>query len=177
MSMMTMGAAPSIRERTPGWLLVLLFVSLAANLLVVGSVGTAMWRFRQGPPPGVLPNLLGYASSLKGERYVAVREATAPLRHKLRPIRQELRAARNEVTAAITAEPFDQAAFEAAQKRLVEKESQVRHATIALYAEIVKSLTPEERRAYGWWREHRRPPPTGILEDDGPPGGGPPKRP
>lgn len=177
MSAMTLGA-PSIRDRTPSWLLVVLFVSLAANLLVIGSVGTAMWRFRHGPPPppAVMPNLIGYASSLKGERFTAVRDATEPLRQKLRPLRQELRVLRNEVTAAISAEPFDNAAFEAAQARLSEREGQVRQAMTALYAEIARNLTPDERRAYSRWREHRRGPPPSILEDEAPPPGGPPPR-
>lgn len=154
------------KPRTPSWLLVLLFVSLAANLLVVGSVGAAMWRFHRAPPPHwAPPNLLGYAMSLRPDRYEALWTASEQMRQKLRPIRQELRAARNEVTAAIVAEPFDQAAFEAAQKRLVEKEGQARLATLSLYAEIVKNLTPDERRGYRRWREHRRPPPIGILED------------
>ena len=37
-------------RRTPRWMLVALFVSLALNLIVVGSVAGAVWRFRTPPP-------------------------------------------------------------------------------------------------------------------------------
>lgn len=176
MNAATTSVVPPARQRTPNWLLVLLFISLAANLLVVGSIGAAMWRFGHPPPPpgGGPPNLIGYASSLTGERYKAVWDATAAHRQKLRPLRQELRTARAGVTAAVAAEPFDQAAFEAAQTRLIDTENQVRQATLSLYVEIVKNLTPEERRAYSRWREHRHQPPIGLLEDGGPMGGPPP---
>lgn len=178
MSSATSGGGPSAHRLIPNWLLVLLFVSLAANLLVIGSVGAAMWRFRHPPPPppfgGGPPNLLGYASSLKGERYHAVLDATAAQRERLRPLRQELRAARSDVTAAVTADPFEQAAFEKAQARLIDKENEVRQAALSLYVEIVKNLTPEERRDYQRWRDHRPPPPIGFLEDGGPPEGPPP---
>ena len=53
-------------RRTPRWLLVALLASLALNLIIVGSVAGAMWRFRKPPPwaSAVTPNLLGYASTL-----------------------------------------------------------------------------------------------------------------
>ena len=50
-----------IERRAPRWLLVVLFASLAVNLVIVGSVAGAVWRHR-GPPAWagvVIPNLLG----------------------------------------------------------------------------------------------------------------------
>ena len=38
-----------IERRAPRWLLVVLFTSLAVNLVIVGSVAGAVWRHR-GPP-------------------------------------------------------------------------------------------------------------------------------
>ena len=58
------------KRGTPRWVLVALFVSLALNLIVVGSVAGAVWRFRAPPvwATAVTPNLLGYASTLPPER-------------------------------------------------------------------------------------------------------------
>lgn len=41
------------------WLKFLLALSLALNLVVVGIVAGAAWRFRDGPPKGQRPPLLG----------------------------------------------------------------------------------------------------------------------
>lgn len=49
-------------KRTSGmrpWLKVLLALSLALNLVVVGIAAGAAWRFRDGPPKGQRPPLLG----------------------------------------------------------------------------------------------------------------------
>lgn len=163
--------------RAPRWLLWLLFVSLALNLLIIGLVAGSAWRFRHGGPPHhshwAPPNLIGYSMTLERSRHKALREVTSPMRHALKPLRREIHAARNEVTAAITAEPFNQTRFDAAQARLVELENRARQQTLALYAEIAKSLTPEERRAYQAWREHRRPRGPGFFDDLEDPAAGP----
>lgn len=171
---------PAAGPRAPRWMLWLLFVSLAANLLIVGLVAGSLWRFRHGGPHHhgwIPPNLIGYSMSLERERSKALREATHSMRHALKPLRREIHAARGEVTAAISAEPFDQARFDAAQARLVDLESRARQQALALYAEIAKTLTPEERRAYKGWREHRRPSGPGFFDDldgsSGPVGKGP----
>lgn len=176
--MTSQAASPgAIVTRTPRWVLALLFVSIALNLLVIGLVAGTAWRFRHGGPQGWLPpNLIGYSMSLERDRHKALREATSPMRQALRPLRKEIHAARNELNATIVAEPFDLARFERAQARLVELENTARNQTQALYSAIVKSLTPDERHAYIKWRENRRPNvPSFLDEADGIPGG-PPRR-
>ena len=156
------------RSGIPGWVLALLIVSLAANFLVIGFVSTAVWRFhRQGPPPSVWvpPNLLGYVSTLPGERYKEMRELSAQERRDIRPARRELRAARNEVNAAIVAVPFDRQRFDAAQARLVAAENGARIAMQALYTQIATHLTDQERLNYAKWRERRRLPANSFLDE------------
>jgi uncharacterized membrane protein len=176
------GTQPAAR-RIPRWLLVVLCLSLAGNVFVVGSIGAAMWRFRGGPPPPEMgpPNLLGYSTSLERSRRKAIYDNTQTVRQRLRPMRQEIRQARNDLAAVIAAEPFDDAKFEAAQASLLAKENEARELTRQLYSDIVKNMTPEERRGYGKWRERRwMPPPTAQLDDPdappGPPPHGPPRR-
>jgi uncharacterized membrane protein len=160
---------PGVRWRTPRGVLALLVVSLAANLLVVGLVGGAAWRFRHGPPPHladtVAPNLLGYASTLKPERRKQLWDSTAEERRNIRPFRRDLRAARNGVVEAITAEPFDRQRFETAQRNLVEVETAARRAAQALYVQMAVAMTAEERRAFAEWRERRRPPGHNLLDE------------
>lgn len=173
MTIETPGIAPAA-ARAPRWLVVVLSLSLAVNVFVVGWIGAAIWRFHGlPPPPDAGPsNLMGYSVSLERDRRKEIFESTKAIRRQLRPIRHEVRQARNELAAVIAADPFDEAKFEAAQARLIEKENEARDLTRQLYSQIVKDLTPEERRAYGKWREHRWiPPPRGLLDDpDGPPG-------
>jgi len=172
---MTATTAPAAETRTPRWLLVLLFASLALNLLIIGLMAGTAWRFRHagGPPVWAPPNLIGYSMSLDRERNRALRDATGSMRHALKPLRREIQQARNAVTDAIVADPFDQARFDTAQARLVELENKAREQTLALYNQIARNLTPEERRRYKAWREHRRPHGPGFFDDvEGPSGKG-----
>ena len=160
---------PAPRRKTPRWMLVALFVSLALNLLIVGSVAGAVWRFR-GPPhmagsSNVTPNLLGYASTLPHQRRKQLWDATAEERATIRPFRREVRAARDETVKALIAEPFERQHFLAAQARQAEAENRARQAVQALYVKLADVLTPEERRAFPRWREHRRPPGHNLLDE------------
>ena len=162
------GAAhPEPVRRAPRWLLAALFASLAVNLVVVGLVAGAIWRFRAPQAwAGVPPSLLGYASVLPSERRKELWEQTAEERGHLRPLRREVRSAREATIRAIAAEPYDREMFLAAQARQAEAEQRWRVAMRELYARIADALTPEERRAFPLWRDHRRPPGHNLL--DGP---------
>ena len=164
------------RRRTPRWMLVALFLSLALNLIVVGSVAGAVWRFRTPPPwaSAVTPNLLGYVSSLAPERRKQLWEQTREERSHIRPFRREVRAAREETIKVLIAEPFERAAFLAAQARQAEAENRARAAVQDLYVKIADSLTPEERHAFPRWRDHRRPPGRNLLDEPDQQAGEPP---
>jgi uncharacterized membrane protein len=152
---------------TPRWLLAVVFASLAFNLIVVGVVAGAMWRFR-GPEylaAAVTPNLLGYASTLPAERRRALWDATAEERRRVRPFRREVRAAREETVKAFSAEPFDKQRFLAAQEKQTETERRAREAVRHLYIKLADELTAEERRAYPQWRAHRRRPTHNLLDE------------
>ena len=159
---------PEPVRRAPRWMLAALFVSLALNLVVVGSVAGAVWRFR-GPPhlagSAVTPNLLGYASTLPAQRRKELWDQTAAERRHIRPFRREVRAAREETIKALIAEPFDKQQFLAAQGRQAEAENRARQAVQDLYVKIADGLTPDERRAFPRWREHRRHPGHNLLDE------------
>ena len=151
----------------PRWMLVALFVSLAVNLLVVGSLAGAVWRHRvpRALTSVVIPNLLGYASTLPTERRKQLEQQTRDERGHIRPFRREVRAAREETIKALVAEPFDRDRFLAAQARQAEAENRARSAVQDLYVKIADSLTPAERQAFPLWREHRRAPVRNFLDE------------
>ena len=153
-------------RRAPRWLLAALFASLALNLVVVGLVAGAVWRFRPPAWVPITPSLVGYASALPPERRKQLWDQTAEERAELRPLRREVRTARDETVQVLAAEPFDRQRFLAAQARQADAEQRARHAMQALYLKIADALTPEERHAFPRWREHRRP--TGHNLLDGP---------
>ena len=160
----------AVRRKAPRWMVAALVASLALNFIVIGSVAGAMWRFK-GPPGGggVVPNLLGYASTLPSERRKEIWDLTARERSEIRPVRREVRAAREETTKALMAEPFDKQAFLEAQTRQAEAENRARAAVQNLFAEIASNMTAAERKAFAGWREHRRPPGQNLLDEPDPP--------
>ncbi len=167
MSEMAMGAPALGPNRAPRWMLALLILSLALNLLVIGSVGAALWRLRTPPPwaHAITPNLLGYTSTLPSDRRKALWERSAQERQQIRPFRREVRAARQETIKALGAEPFDRQRFIDAQARQAEAENRARGAVQSLYVTIAEGLTLEERRGFSRWREERRPPGYNLLDE------------
>jgi uncharacterized membrane protein len=160
------GGTRTVRA-TPRWMLALLFTSLAVNLLVVGSVAGAMWRHRMPPVSSgpVIPNLMGYASTLPAERRKQLWEETAEERGHVRPFRRAVRAARDETIRALMDQPFDRQRFLEAQRRQSAAENQARAAVEQLYVKLAESLTPEERRAFTHWRDKRRTPVRNYLDE------------
>jgi uncharacterized membrane protein len=175
---MTDAGTPRPVRRAPRWLLVALVVSLALNLVIVGSVAGAMWRFRKPPQwaSAVTPNLLGYASTLPAQRRKQLWDTTLEERRHIRPFRREARTAREETIKALIAEPFEKQRFLAAQARQAEAENRARQAVQDLYVKIADGLTPEERRAFPRWREDRRHPGHNLLDEPDQQAGEPQKR-
>src|SRR6516225_9650470 len=108
--------------RAPRWLLAALFASLALNLVVVGLVAGAIWRFHPPAWAPITPSLVGFASALPPERRKQLWDQTAEERAELRPLRREVRTARDETVRVLAAEPFDRQQFLAAQARQADAE-------------------------------------------------------
>lgn len=175
------GPSAAAPRRWPRWKGILLVVSLALNLLVLGIVATAAVRHRLAPPPGASQaTVLNFARTLPDPRRRDLWEATRAERTALRPYRGELRRAREDVRKTLTAEPFDADRFKAAHAQLLEAESSARKAAQTLFETVVMRLTPDERRAFvRWqamaerpWRRHRFKGRDGDSDDDLPGGPG-----
>jgi uncharacterized membrane protein len=167
---MSDAGAPRLRsvQTAPRWMQVGLIASLALNLVIIGVVAGAVWRFRPHPHVAgsiVIPNLLGFASTLPAPRRKALWDATAEERRHVRPFRRAVRAAREETIKALIAEPFDPQQFKTAQSQQAETENKARQAVQDLYVKIAESLTPEERHAFPRWRERRHVPGRNPLDE------------
>ena len=116
------------------------------------------------------PNSIGaFIGTLQSERRGAVWKSTGEKRRTMMPLRRDVRAARRDMLASLTAEPFDQAAFVAAQTRLIEAEHRQRLAQRDMLVDVVGSLTADERRAYIRWRGPMRGGQPGEEDEAAPP--------
>lgn len=136
--------------RRPNRLLwVALIVSLAVNLLVLGAMAGAIWKFHHRPLEARFnPNLAGFTSTLPEERRQQLWQATAAERNALKALRMDVREAREKARAVLIEEPFDSQRFADAESRVLDAEMKVRAAAQKLFVAIASRLTPEERATY-----------------------------
>ena len=156
--------------RTPRWILVLLFASLALNLLIFGAIGAKIYkRHAYGPMEYAMtsmkhgkghraaafgrPGLMLRASRrllrrLPEERRRALRAIAASRREAIRAAYAEVGRARRALIEALAKEPFDEAAYAAAMERLRKADTAARMAVLDLSDAFLRALTPEERDLY-----------------------------
>lgn len=144
-------------SRGPRWVWILLVVSLAGNLLLVGLIAGAAWlRHQSGGPIAAAAGPFGFIRALPRERREALRQESREQIAGLRPLWQTVREARREAERALAAEPFDAGTFLAAQRRVVDAEHAARLAGSKLLADAAAKLTPDERRRMARWFERGR---------------------
>jgi uncharacterized membrane protein len=138
--------------------MIFLVASLALNALLLGVIMRGLWIARANivmTGGAIETSLPAFVSTLPASRREELRRSSlAEQPAAIRPLRRELRRARTEAYRAFIAEPFDKAAFVAAQNRLFEAESNLRRTMQHLLPEMGERLTAAERRAYMSWRGH-----------------------
>ena len=141
------------KPRTPKWVRVLLALSLALNLLVIGLVGGAMARF--GGPDGLRPPARSIGAvlyhALPGEHRRALRSHSRQTRGgHANQRRGQIKA----VSAAIRAVPFDADAIstvlDAHRSGLDRAQQSLQQAWLAQ----VEQMSDDERQAYAERLEH-----------------------
>jgi uncharacterized membrane protein len=144
----------------------LLLMSLALNLLVIGAIaGTAIMHRRHGPPvepvfgaTGIGPGEIGgLMRQLPPERRRALRQALMAERPQLKSLRQNVFQARAELGRLIEAASVDRAALDAAAGRLWTAEGELRRAQLTIMGALMPLLTQQERAQFVAWRLSRRP--------------------
>lgn len=140
------------RPRTATWVKVLLGLSLALNLAVIGLAAGAAYRFSKGPDKGPMRN--GFALIAAMDR--ADRKAVlSPLRDETRAERQAGRAQSQELIAQLRAETFDAAAVEALLRAQMTRSRSVQDKIQARWLAQVEAMTAAERAGFADRLEER----------------------
>ena len=158
---MTSTPEPIVRK-APSWMAIALVASVGLNLVAIGTIATAVWRFRHEAPFSAGPgsgHLLGFTATLPAERRTAIFRQTGDERRSMHPLRAEVRAARLAARQAFLAEPFDREAFAQAQTKAIDAEMRARRQMQALFVAIASQLSKEERQSFARWQ-----PPMGPAE-------------
>jgi uncharacterized membrane protein len=145
----------------PRWLAAAFLVSLAINLLVLGVVAGAAWRWRALGPPGgeSLGGLFAFAVQLPTERRQQIGQVLEPRRAEFKRLRGEIRQLRDARIRLLSAEPFDAQAFAAAQQQFLDAQLTLRRLEQATVSGAVDRMTGTERQAFANFLERmqRRP--------------------
>jgi len=130
-----------------------LFVSVAANILLVGVIGGAAIsnarheRVATQNAVARAPNVRAVLQSVPAERRKAVRDRIVAAWREGRPARQEARRARIAVFESANRESYDPSRVKAAFARLREADAKVAAQFQDVLADSLSELSVEERRA------------------------------
>jgi uncharacterized membrane protein len=134
-------------------LIILLFVSLAVNLFVLGAfAGVALTRFRPPPPQHFgqgRPGLAAAAAALTPEQREAWRQALRNQAQDSAPKLRESRMVRRQAWEGLGAEPLDAATIRADLSRSRQLEQEAREAMDERMVAFAATLSPQERTAFG----------------------------
>ncbi len=139
----------SPKRRTPRWIWVLLMLSLALNLLIIGIVGGSIWAVRRGgfwDAPLFLERTHRFMQGLPADRRTQLREIFAQYRPQLAPAWREVRAARVSIGRLIERGGYTAEEFDAALDDVLQKEARAREAAKPMIAAMLNALEPGERR-------------------------------
>lgn len=143
-----MTAADPSPARAPRWVTVLLVLSLAANLLVVGLVAGAWLR---GGPPGTAgrdPGFGPFAEALSDDDRRALRRAFLTRMPEMREHRMAMRADMQAVLAALRAQPFDAAALDRAMDTALSRLGDRISVGQSLLLDRITAMDSAERAAF-----------------------------
>jgi uncharacterized membrane protein len=134
-----------------------LMVSLAVNVLIVGAVaGTLLWPRHHGWKGQAYKGFAVFARTLPSERGEAIHQEIERNRAALAPLRKSERETRVAARNLLLEDPFDVEKFKAALMLAAEADAKEKSTRFSLFAEMVATLTPEERRQLHAWFEKRR---------------------
>lgn len=142
------------------WLWTALIISLGLNLLVVGLVAGTGWRrwHDDGRRHFSLSRSLERLSEqVPTERRATVAQSLERYRSDVKPRWQAVRQAREDLMRTLEADPYDEAAARAAVERLNGAQLDARQRLSQVMLDLMRSLTPEERRFLMRELKQRRP--------------------
>ncbi|RMH48675.1 MAG: periplasmic heavy metal sensor [Alphaproteobacteria bacterium] len=138
------------RPASPRRLRIALAVSLAVNLLVIGTLAGLL--LRHGPPrgPDTFPvfGLRHVLRSLPEEDRAPLREAATALQAEIAPLRAQLRADRDRMAELIRTEPFDAEALRALLARQQDRLDKAAAIAADRIVATLAGLSPEARARF-----------------------------
>lgn len=133
-----------------------LMVSLALNVLIIGGIATTLLCFGGKGSHHRGSGLMGFVETLPSERAETVGAKLKTDREALAPLRQAQRDARSAARTALTADPFDAAAFKAALDKAADAGYEEKKARMGMLADLAAQLTPDERQQLHQYFEKQR---------------------
>lgn len=140
-----------------GWIKMALGLSVAANLFFLGLMGG---KLLEGKPErrDAAPN--SFLETLSEDRRTEVKAYFAEMREDRKASRQTTRNAWAAVREAMTADPYDRAALEAAMDQVMQARTERSQARYAKMVDFVSTMSAEERAAFSnamseRWRKRR----------------------
>lgn len=145
------GETAILVRRAPRWMWLLLVVSLAANLLIIGIVSGSLWAIRHGgfwDAPLMLERTHRFMSHLPGERRERIQTIFSEHKEGLKPLWRDLRESRRTIGQLIEKGSYSQEEFNAALDDLFLKEMQARQAAKPMITAMISELEPNEREHF-----------------------------
>lgn len=136
------------------WVRIVLFTSLALNLLIAGAFVGARFSERgpEGKPASVRDQIAGivgpYGRALSQEDRRALGRSFVRNARELRGTRQEMRALGRQVVEALRAEPFDPASVRALLDQQIALSQGLQTKGRTLLVEQIEAMTPQARIAF-----------------------------
>jgi uncharacterized membrane protein len=147
MSVAAVDEAGAIKRRTPRWMWVLLVVSLAVNLMILGVAFGTFWAVRNGlwDAPVALERSHHFMQGLPPERRAEVRAIFFAHKAGLMPFWREVRQARAAIGRLIKRGDYTEAELNAAMDEVFKKELASKQASKPIASDILAHLRPNER--------------------------------
>lgn len=163
---MTVEAPQTIRYRTPRWMIVVLVISLAGNLLVIGGAVGAMWHFKRShayKAAGMPPYFGAFVARLPKEKRAKIKAILRSQRDRVKPLHDAFHRARDAAISEIGTDPLDMEKVKALYRTYNEARHKLRETRTELIPQILSVLSLEERkrlvRMRRFGRRWHRPPP------------------
>ena len=136
------------RSGAPRWLWAVLLASLMINMVVVGVFAGRMWAHHGHGGYRHEGGVQGFLKGLPEARQQELGALVKANREGLRAERTRIRALKQAVREAITREPFDRAALEAALTEVSVARQGLRARAASDLADLVARMTPQERQLF-----------------------------
>lgn len=124
---------------------IIVTLSLALNLVLIGATAGHMGRFLMEGPPGPPKMFQDISNALPEDKRKLFSDAIARARKDAEPLRKQIDEARKEAKRLMTAETFNKEAYLRQVDKIGDLRKQVMQKMTRAMADVAEKSTPEER--------------------------------